>query len=202
MKYVVRVLAVLGIIVVTVTLTASLLRSKLRPVVTPSGTATIGGPFNLAATNGQNVSDQTYRGRWVLMYFGYTHCPDACPAALNNISVALEKLGGEANTLQPLYVSVDPARDTREVMSDYLKPFDPRIVGLTGTRSQIDDVIKEFHVYVSPMKSDGDDDKHLLAHSAYIYLFDPQGTFIDVIQGGATGDEIAAWLRKEKGTGS
>jgi len=202
MKYVVRVFAVVGIIAVTVALTAPLLRGKLRPPVTPSGTATIGGPFNLAATNGQSVSDRTYRGRWVLMYFGYTHCPDACPAALNNISAALEKLGGEANTLQPLFVSVDPARDTREVMNDYLKPFDPRIVGLTGTKDQIEDVVKEFHLYVSRMKSADHGDEHIIAHSTYIYLFDPQGTFVDVIQGGATGDEIVAWLRKKRGAGS
>src|SRR5579863_5706997 len=96
-----------------------------------SDTATIGGPFALVTTDGTPVSDRTFRGKWVLIYFGYTYCPDACPTALSNISVALEKLGPEADQLQPLFVTVDPARDTESVMGDYLKSFDRRIVGLT-----------------------------------------------------------------------
>ena len=162
-----------------------------------SGTATIGGPFTLVATNGQNVTDQTYRGKWVLIYFGYTFCPDACPTALNSISVALEKLGADAGNLQPLFVTVDPQRDTRDVMAEYLKPFDPRILGLTGTKDQIDSVIKEFHLYVSQDRVYGDADNYLVSHSSYIYLMDPQGTFVDVIQGSSAGDAIAVWLRKE-----
>jgi len=81
--------------------------------VTTSGPAAIGGPFTLVSTNGQHVSNQTYRGKWVLIYFGYTFCPDACPTALSNVSVALEKLGPDASKLQPLFVTVDPQRDTR-----------------------------------------------------------------------------------------
>jgi len=88
------------------------------PKVTTSGTAAIGGPFTLVATNGEDVSDQMYRGKWLLIFFGYTFCPDACPTALNNISVALEKLGSDAANLQPLFVTVDPHRDTRELMRD------------------------------------------------------------------------------------
>jgi protein SCO1/2 len=168
----------------------------LRPTQTAPGTAAIGGPFALIAPNGQTVSDQTYRGKWVLLYFGYTYCPDACPTALNNISVALDKLGSNAGKLQPLFVTVDPQRDTRDAMTEYLKSFDSRILGLTGTKDQIDSVVREFHLYVSPDKSDGEDN-YLVSHSSYIYLMDPRGIFVDVIQGGAVGDEIAAWLRRE-----
>src|SRR5712691_601384 len=89
------------------------------PKVITSGTAAIGGPFTLVATNGEDVSDQMYRGKWLLIFFGYTFCPDACPTALNNISVALDKLGSDAANLQPLFVTVDPHRDTRELMRDY-----------------------------------------------------------------------------------
>jgi len=166
------------------------------PAVTYSGTATIGGPFTLVATNGQTISDQTYRGKWVLIFFGYTNCPDACPTALNTISVALEKLGSEAVDLQPLFVTVDPQRDTRDVMAEYLKSFDSRILGLTGTKDQIDSVIKEFHLYVSRDKPDSDG-SYFVSHSSYIYLMDRQGTFVDVIQGAADGDAVAGWLRKE-----
>ena len=166
---------------------------------TPSGTATIGGPFTLVSSSGESVSDRSYRGKWVLIYFGYSYCPDACPTALNNISVALEKLGADSKNLQPLFVTVDPQRDTRAAMADYLKSFDSRIIGLTGTQDQIDRTVKEFRVYASRDKSDDGGDSYLVSHTSYIYLMDPQGEFVNVIQGGATGEEIAAWLRKEMG---
>ena len=92
-----------------------------QPMVTTSGTAAIGGPFTLLTADGKSVSDQSYRGKWLLIFFGYTFCPDACPTALSNISVALEKLGPDTSKLQPLFVTVDPQRDTPGVMADYLK---------------------------------------------------------------------------------
>lgn len=162
-----------------------------------SGTATIGGPFTLAATNGETVSDRTLRGKWLLIYFGYTYCPDACPTALANISVALQKLRSDASKLQPLFITVDPQRDTRQVMADYLKSFDSRIIGLTGTPPQIDQVIKEYHLYVSRQKPSKGNVDYLVDHSAYIYLMNPQGQFVNVIQGNEDGEAIAAWLRKE-----
>ena len=167
------------------------------PRLATSGTAAIGGPFTLVSTNGDNVTDQTYRGKWLLIFFGFTFCPDACPTALNNISVALEKLGADADKLQPLFVTVDPHRDTREVMAEYLKSFDSRIIGLTGPQDQIDRVVKEYRVYVASQKSDAGDDNYFVSHSAYIYLMDPQGKFVNVIQGSEGGEEIAAWLRKQ-----
>ncbi|HEX9248588.1 MAG TPA: SCO family protein, partial [Gemmatimonadaceae bacterium] len=129
--------------------------------------------------------------------FGYTSCPDACPTALNSMSVALEKLGSRAGELQPLFVTIDPQRDTRDLMTNYLTSFDPRIVGLTGTEDQIDSVIKEYRLYVSREKPDTDGNGYLVSHSSYIYLMDPQGAFVRVIHSDATGDDIATWLRKE-----
>ena len=173
------------------------------PKVATSGTAAIGGPFTLVSTNDGNVTDQTYRGKWLLIFFGYTFCPDACPTALNNISVALEKLGADAANLQPLFVTVDPQRDTREVLAEYLKSFDSRIVGLTGSQDQIDRVVKEYRVYVASQKSETQgDDNYLVSHSAYIYLMDPQGKFANVIQGSEAGEEIAAWLHKQMAHGT
>lgn len=185
--------AAAGVLAVTLVL----LIKTAAPRVVQSGTATIGGPYSLISSNGQSVTDRTYRGKWVLIYFGYTYCPDACPTALNNISVALEKLGADAGKLQPLFVTVDPQRDTPATMADYLKSFDARILGLSGTHDQIDNVIKEFHLYVSRMKSGGDGDNYLVSHSSYIYLMSPQGTFVDVTPGSLDGDHIAVWLRKE-----
>jgi protein SCO1/2 len=167
------------------------------PKVITSGMAAIGGPFTLVATNGEDVSDEMYRGKWLLIFFGYTFCPDACPTALNNISVALEKLGSDAAKLQPLFVTVDPHRDTRELMGDYLQSFDSRIIGLTATQDQIDRVLKEYRVYVVQERSEADDNDYLVSHSAYIYLMDPNGKFVNVVQGDETGENIAVWLRKE-----
>ncbi len=112
------------------------------------------------------------------------------------MSVALEKLGSNANDIQPLFITVDPQRDTRQVMGEYLKSFDPRIVGLTGTQAQIDSVVKEYRVYAESQKAEGDEN-YLVSHSAYVYLMDPRGTFVNVIQAGTSGEEMAAWVRKE-----
>lgn len=162
-----------------------------------SSAAAIGGSFTLIDTSGKTVSDQTYRGKWMLIYFGYTFCPDACPTALNNISVALEKLGSQANDIQPLFITVDPKRDTPQVLADYLKSFDHRIAGLTGTQDQTDGAAKAYRVYVVPQKSGGDD--YLVDHSAYLYLMNPQGKFVNVIAGDVPGDQMADKLRKMMG---
>jgi protein SCO1/2 len=162
---------------------------------TQSSTVPIGGHFALQDTSGKTVTDQTYRGKWLLIYFGYTYCPDACPTALNNMSVALKKLGPDASRLQPLFITVDPKRDTAQVMADYLKSFDPRIVGLTGSQAQTDSVVKAYRVYVAPQNTGGSD--YLVDHTAAFYLMDPEGRFLNVISSGASGDEIAARLRKE-----
>jgi protein SCO1/2 len=195
MKQRLRILIVLAPVAAAVgalTTAAALRGVRSLPQTTTSGVAAIGGPFALVATNGATVTEQDYRSKWLLIFFGYTFCPDACPTALNNISVALEKLGPEADRLQPLFVTVDPERDTREVMSDYLKSFDSRIVGLTGFLDQIDNVVREYRVYVARQKSESEGDNCLVWHSAYIYLMDPQGKFVNVIQGSAAGDDIAA----------
>lgn len=158
-----------------------------------SPNATIGGPFTLVDTRGKTVTDQTYRGKWMLIYFGYTFCPDACPTALNNISAALEKLGPEAEKIEPLFITVDPKRDTLQVMSNYLKSFDSRIVGLTGSKTQTDAAAHAYRVYVSAQQTDGDD--YLVDHSAYIYVMDSRGKFVSVIPGDMAGDKMADQLR-------
>ncbi len=161
------------------------------------GTPAIGGPFTLVSANGESVTDQNFRGKWLLIFFGYTSCPDLCPTALANVSVALEKFGPDTSRLQPLFITVDPQRDTREVMANYLKSFDARILGLTGTQAQIDQVTKEYRVYVALDKSEKGGDDYLVSHSAYLYLMDPERKFVNVIEGKEDGDAIAAWLRKE-----
>jgi protein SCO1/2 len=170
-----------------------LITNKPAEVIATSSSA-VGGPFTLMATDGKTVTDQTYRGKWLLIYFGYTFCPDACPTALTNIGVSLEKLGPEAANLEPLFITVDPKRDTREAMADYMKSFDSRIVGLTGTEQQIASVAQAYRVYYAPQKTGGDD--YLVDHSTGIYLMNPAGKFMRVFASDLSGDEMAEKLRK------
>ena len=97
--------------------------------------------------DGHTVTDESYRGKWLIIYFGYTFCPDACPTTLSNIGSALDGLGPLADHVQPLFITVDPTRDTIKVVSEYLKSFDPRIVGLRGTPEQTEITAKQYHVY-------------------------------------------------------
>jgi protein SCO1/2 len=166
--------------------------ATLGKVVT-SGVALIGGPFTLTAADGRTVTNQTYLGKWQMIYFGYTFCPDACPTALSNMSTALQELGADAGKVQALFITVDPERDTRPVMSSYLESFDPRIVGLVGTEAQTEAVATAYRVYFKPHKNTGAN--YLVDHSAYFYLMDPDGKFVDVIEGVTPGDQIAAKLR-------
>jgi protein SCO1 len=184
--------------VIAAGVTASMLFiAGVRPGVATSGTGLIGGQFTLVATDGTTVSDQTYRGKWQIIYFGYTFCPDACPVALSKLSIALEKLESDADKVQAIFITVDPQRDTQQVLAEYLKSFDSRVVGLTGPQAEIDKVIKEYRVYAAPQKTGGSD--YLVDHSSYFYLMDPQGTFRNVLDPSLSGEQLAERLRKEIG---
>jgi protein SCO1/2 len=161
-----------------------------RVVTTVTGD--LGGPFTLTANDGRTVTDQTYRGKWLVMYFGFTNCPDACPTALNSMGVALDRLGAEAAAWQPIFITVDPKRDTQEALAEYLKSFDPRIVGLTGTEEQIASAVREYRVYVSA--HEGHD--YVVDHSSFFYVMNPQGKFVNVVTGKASGEELADKLRQ------
>src|SRR4029077_7000506 len=110
-----------ALVVIAAGVTASMLSiAGVRPGVATSGTGLIGGPFTLVATDGATLSDRTYRGKWQIIYFGYTFCPDACPVALSKLSIALEKLGSDADNVQAIFITVDPQRDTQQVLAEYL----------------------------------------------------------------------------------
>jgi protein SCO1 len=157
---------------------------------------TIGGPFTLTAPDGTTVTNQTYRGEWLLVYFGYTFCPDSCPTTLNEIASALEKLGADAVKLKPLFITVDPQRDTRQVMEQYTQSFDPRIVGLTGSPQQIDAVTQEYGAYSARHKTGPGPEDYVMDHSTYLYVMDPAGKFVRAFDGDTPGDRIADALRE------
>jgi protein SCO1/2 len=172
---------------------AALLLVPSPPPTTNSMPGALGGPFTLTAMDGRAVTDQTYRGEWVLIYFGYTSCPDACPTALNNMGIALDRLGGDAAAWQPVFITVDPKRDTREMLAEYLKSFDPHIVALTGTQEQVSRVVQEYHVYVLAHPESGGN--YTVDHSSFYYLINPEGKLVRVIAGDVSGEELAERLR-------
>jgi len=156
---------------------------------------TIGGPFTLMAPDGATVTDEAYRGKWLLVYFGYTSCPDSCPTTLNEIARVLARLGADAAKLQPLFITLDPQRDTRGVVEQYTQSFDPRIVGLTGSAQQIDAVAAEYGAYAARHRTGPGPEDYVIDHSTYLYVMDPEGKFVRAFDADAPGDRIADELR-------
>lgn len=154
----------------------------------------IGGPFALVnAATGQQVSDRDFRGKWLLIFFGYTHCPDVCPTTLANIAEATAELGKLADKIQPLFITVDPERDTRQILVDYTGAFDPRIIGLTGTLDQIATAAKAYGVYYKK-RTVGDD--YYMDHSAAIYVARPDGTYASSFLSTARAADMTRQLRQ------
>ncbi|MGH7087481.1 MAG: SCO family protein [Stellaceae bacterium] len=157
----------------------------------------VGGPFTLESSDGRTVTDKTYRGKWQLIYFGYTFCPDACPTTLNEIAGAMQKLGPLAADVQPLFITIDPARDTPQVLGKYVKAFDPRIVGLTGTADQVAATARAFRVYAEKVPDKDAPDGYLMDHSSIIYVMRPgDGRFVATLATGDSADRIATRLKK------
>ena len=164
------------------------------PVPAADKTIQIGGPFRLVAPDGRVVTERDFLGKWMLVYFGYTNCPDTCPTALNDIGNALDMLGGKAADIAPLFITIDPARDTPAVMGAYTAKFDKRILGLTGTPEEIDRVKTDYRVYASP-DAHPDKGRMVMDHSSVIVVMNPQGVFADALNGDASPETIAARLR-------
>ena len=161
-----------------------------------SGQASIGGPFALTDHNGNKVTDQTYNGRWKLIYFGYTYCPDVCPTSLGIMASALDKLApAQRAKLVPLFITVNPERDTPEVMKTYVAAFAPDLIGLVGTPQQTEEVKKAFKVYAVKNK-DSDPVNYTVDHSSILYLMGPDGQFVQHFPHGTNADILAAALAK------
>jgi protein SCO1/2 len=157
---------------------------------------TVGGPFSLIDGDGKPVTDQTWRGKYMLVYFGYTYCPDVCPTTLTSVAAALDKLGPKADQIQPLFITVDPKRDTPAVVKQYAAAFTPRLIGLTGTPEQIAAAAKEYRVYYAEHRTGPGPDDYSMDHSSVLYLMGPDGRFIAPVRADQDGPEIAAALTK------
>lgn len=169
----------------------------LVPVQVPP----VGGPFTLVDHTGKTVTDKDFRGSYLLIFFGYTFCPDVCPTNLSTVSDALDIIGEElAAKVTPIFVSVDTERDTPEVLADYIVNFHPRLVGLTGNREQILDVAKSYRVYFAKSGETKDDaEAYLIDHSAITYLVGPDGKFVRHFPHGISPEIMAERLRQVLG---
>jgi len=152
----------------------------------------IGGPFTLVDGAGRTVTDRDLRGRYLLVYFGYTFCPDVCPTTLTTIAGALDKLGKRVAMVQPLFITVDPQRDTPKVIAAYTKAFSPRILGLTGTPEEIAKIAGEYRVYYAKHLTGNGPGDYTMDHSSIIYLIGPTGRFIAPISADETARRMAA----------
>jgi cytochrome oxidase Cu insertion factor (SCO1/SenC/PrrC family) len=146
--------------------------------VTSTGTALVGGPFSLTDQDGRKVTDKDFLGKYMLIFFGYTYCPDVCLTELQVMSAALDNLGAKADDIQPIFISFDPQRDTPEVLKQYVANFHPRLIGLTGTPEEIASVAKAYRVYYSKVDGSSGPDNYLMDHSTITYLMDKQGKFL------------------------
>jgi len=142
--------------------------------------AAINSEFELVDHRGIPVTGQTYRGKWQLVFFGYTFCPDICPTTLNTISETLDALGKDAEGVAPLFITVDPERDTPAVLAEFVAAFHPQLVGLTGTPAQIKAAAQAFKVYYGKAAQSDAPDGYLMGHSGYIYLMTPEGEFENI----------------------
>jgi len=152
------------------------------------------GHFTLEKLDGKAVSDADYRGKWLLIYFGYTFCPDVCPTTLTQIGAALKDLGSTADKFQPIFITLDPARDKQPVMAEYMKSFDPRIVALRGDPMDIEEAAKSYHVYYRPRALGNG--QYTVDHSSYIYVIDPTGKFKELLTGDLPGHPLSEDLKK------
>ncbi len=156
--------------------------------------AAIGGPFRMTDHNGRAVTDADFRGRPMIVYFGYTYCPDVCPTGLQTLAAALDLLGGDAARVWPVFVTVDPERDTVAQMKDYVAAFHPRLIGLTGTIEQVRDIARAYRVYFRKVTPEGSTD-YLVDHSSAFYVMGKDGAFASHLTHQATPEAIAARLR-------
>ncbi|MGB6397599.1 MAG: SCO family protein [Bradyrhizobium sp.] len=180
----------------SIVLSAALILCQLSATRAATPPVTVGGSFALTAPDAKAVTDQTYRGKWLLVYFGYTSCPNTCPTALLEIAKALETLGPDAAELQPIFITVDPQRDTLEVIAEYTQSFDPRIIGLVGNSQQTAAVAKEYGAYYVRHNTGSGAEDYVIDHSSYLYLMDPSGQFVRAFDADTSGESIGDALRQ------
>ena len=159
------------------------------------GRGSVGGPFELIDHTGNQRTDADFRGKLLIVYFGYTYCPDICPTDLMQISLAIEKLGTAGADVQPLFISVDPERDTTSVLAQYVSMFHPRLIGLTGTPDRVRAVADSYKAYYAKyLPPDGA--AYLIDHTGFVYLMDRSGEYLGFFPPGTSADRMVEIIRQ------
>jgi protein SCO1/2 len=164
--------------------------------VQTSGKALVGGPFKLIDQSGKDVTDRDFRGRHMLVFFGFTHCPDICPAELQVMSAALDQLGDEAHKVVPIFITLDPERDTQAAIADYVKHFGSNFVGLTGSPEAVAAAAKAYRVAYAKVEIQGAADGYTVDHSALVYLMGTDGEYVTHFVYGTSADKMAETLAR------
>lgn len=164
------------------------------------GVAAIGGPFTLSDQSGRSLTEKDLKGSYSLIYFGYTFCPDVCPTGLQVMSNAMDQLDAEIETkITPVFITIDPERDTAEQLKSFLVNFHPRIIGLTGTKKQIAQVTGAYRVYYARAGENPIKGEYLMDHSSIIFLMDPEGVYVTHFTHATAADDLAETLRRNIG---
>ncbi|KAL6073363.1 Cu-binding protein [Balamuthia mandrillaris] len=176
-------------------------KKRAQPQLESIGKPLLGGPFTLVDHNGTPVTDATYRGKYMLIYFGFTFCPDICPAELSKMSKAVDLMeqneGVEPGLVVPMFISVDPYRDTVKQIRLYVKDFHPRMVGLTGTPQQVEKAARAFRVYSASSQHNEEDEDYLVDHSIFFYLMDKEGEFLQYYGSDVDAPKMAKLIAEE-----
>lgn len=153
--------------------------------------------FQLTDHDGRTRTEKDFEGRWMLVFFGFANCPDVCPTTLSEVAAVMEQLGEDAQkTVQPLFISIDPERDTPSVLADFVPRLDAGIIGLTGTAEQIARTAQAFHIYYEKIEQRDAPDGYTMGHSSQLFLFDPSGDYAASWSYGTPAEQIAADLRE------
>lgn len=162
------------------------------------GKAAVGGPFSLTTHTNEPFTEKNLLGKWNLVYFGFTNCPDICPEELDKMGSVVEVLDKQFGPVtQPIFISVDPARDPPPKVAMYLRDFHPRVVGLSGSYDETKAVCKTYRVYFSTPKDAAADGDYLVDHSIYFYLMDPKGEFVEAFGRSSTVEEVVKRTAEE-----
>ena len=175
-------------------------RSQNSEFVEP-GSVPIGGPFSLTDHTGKTVTDKDFEGKYLLVFFGFTYCPDICPTTLSEIARTMDLLGDEAGAVQPLFITVDPERDTPEIMAEYVAAFHPAIIGLTGTLDQTAAVAKAYRLYYEKAPAEevqaiADSGNYTVNHQGYTYLMNREGEYLRHFSYGTPPEDMAASIER------
>jgi len=160
------------------------------------GTAAVGGPFRLLDHTGRRVGPEDFRGRFMLIYFGFTLCPDICPAGLQVMTAALDRLGPLADQIAPIFITLDAQHDTPAVMADYVKSFSPRLIGLTGTEVELEAAARAYHVYHVRKSDPKSTLGYVIDHTALFYVMGPDGSYVTLMHHTTSAEEMAQQLAR------